>query len=318
MTRVLHIRCGSDIREAIAGLGGDFLEFSDPICQGPVPGGVDFDAYLESRVAYLADTVGAGERDALRARLRAEYEGLGRAGEYDAAILWFEHDLYDQALLIRALSWMQEKAAMPGDLRMVRPDAFLEREGFRGLGQLTLQELAGLEKTAAPVTPQQLECAVRAWRIYSGDDPQAVLELSRDENLPLPYLALALRRHLEELPWTGSGLSLTERLILQSLQDGAGTPVEAFRRILYGADWQPFWGDALFWSVVRRLAEASEPAFAGYAGEREPVSLTEYGRALLEERADWLQNNSPNRWWGGVNLDARPVRWNPCTQSVEE
>lgn len=318
MTRVLHIRCGSDIREAIAGLGGEFLEFSDPICQGPVPGGVDFEAYLDSRVAYLADTVGAGERYALRARLRAEYEGLGRAGEYDAAVLWFEHDLYDQALLIRALSWMQEHGAVPSNLRMVRPDDFLEREGFRGLGQLTRQELAGLENTAAPITPQQLDCAVRAWRIYSGYDPQAVLELSGNEDLPLPYLTLALRRHLEELPWTGSGLSLSEQLILQAVQDGARTPIEVFRRIYNETDWQPFWGDALFWPVVRRLAEAPEPALAGYAGEWEPVALTEYGRALLKGRADWLQSNSPNRWWGGVDLNARLVRWNPHTESIEE
>ena len=35
----LHIRCGSDIRDTLreSGLAGDFLEYSDPVCQGPVP-----------------------------------------------------------------------------------------------------------------------------------------------------------------------------------------------------------------------------------------------------------------------------------------
>jgi hypothetical protein len=35
----VHLRCGSDIRESLrrAGFVGDFLEFSDPYCWGPVP-----------------------------------------------------------------------------------------------------------------------------------------------------------------------------------------------------------------------------------------------------------------------------------------
>ena len=36
----------------------------------------------------------------------------------------------------------------------------------------------------------------------------------------LPFLAAALRRHLEEFPWTTDGLSRTERRILQALERG--------------------------------------------------------------------------------------------------
>lgn len=49
----LHIRCGSDIREALAlgGIPGDYLEFSDPVCQGPLPPGMvdSGDALIERR-----------------------------------------------------------------------------------------------------------------------------------------------------------------------------------------------------------------------------------------------------------------------------
>lgn len=36
----LHVRCGSDIKSTLqeAGFVGDFLEYSDPLCQGPVVG----------------------------------------------------------------------------------------------------------------------------------------------------------------------------------------------------------------------------------------------------------------------------------------
>jgi hypothetical protein len=44
----LHIRCGSDIESALkeAGFVGDFLEYADPLCQGPV---LDEAAWLERR-----------------------------------------------------------------------------------------------------------------------------------------------------------------------------------------------------------------------------------------------------------------------------
>ena len=51
--RTLHVRCGSDIRDTLtqAGFGGDFLEYSDPVCEGPVPDTPDLTAI---RAAYLA------------------------------------------------------------------------------------------------------------------------------------------------------------------------------------------------------------------------------------------------------------------------
>ena len=53
----LHLRCGSDIRDALqtAGFVGDFLEVSDPICQGPVPNNGDL---FTARAAFLADAYG--------------------------------------------------------------------------------------------------------------------------------------------------------------------------------------------------------------------------------------------------------------------
>ena len=36
---MLHIRCGHDIEESLraAGIPGDFLAYTDPVCQGPTP-----------------------------------------------------------------------------------------------------------------------------------------------------------------------------------------------------------------------------------------------------------------------------------------
>lgn len=53
----LHIRCGSDIRDTPrqAGFAGDFLEYSDPVHDGPLPDAPDL---IAARARILAAGVG--------------------------------------------------------------------------------------------------------------------------------------------------------------------------------------------------------------------------------------------------------------------
>ena len=55
--QTLHIRCGSDIRQALrdAGFIGDFLEYSNPYCQGPVPDSPDLQAI---RARFITEAYG--------------------------------------------------------------------------------------------------------------------------------------------------------------------------------------------------------------------------------------------------------------------
>src|SRR5919202_1574308 len=91
--RTLHIRCGSDIRGMLraSGIAGDFLEFSDPVCQGPVPSGLDEAALLEVRANFVAGAYGLTP-EAARRKLAAEAAGLEAAHTCDRIVLWFEHD----------------------------------------------------------------------------------------------------------------------------------------------------------------------------------------------------------------------------------
>jgi len=67
--RVLHIRCGDDIRDKLvaAGIEGDYLSFADPAWLGPPPA---FNAWLAGRAALIAERTKAGLRTA-RSRGRA-------------------------------------------------------------------------------------------------------------------------------------------------------------------------------------------------------------------------------------------------------
>jgi hypothetical protein len=309
--RLVHLRCGSDIRDklAAAGIAGDFVEFADPVCQGPVPGHLDEAELRRVRARFIADAYAPGTYDAALARLEAEAAALNALDGYERIVLWFEHDIYDQTVVIRLLAALRDRPALHNRLFLIAIDSFPGLDRFIGLGQLTPTQLRTLWGSERPVTPAQMDTAARAWAAYTADDPLAVWAVVESNTPDLPFLAPALRRHLQELPWTGDGLSLTERLSLQAVAEGADTPSAVFRRLQHELEPLPFLGDLLHRAILHRLAAAPDPALTPFSVRDDPIALTAFGCRLLVGDADWVAVNGIDKWVGGMCLDGAAVRW---------
>ncbi len=318
--RQLHIRCGSDIKEtlAAAAVPGDFLEFADPVCRGPVPAGVEVAELHRRRGRFIAEAWRQGTAADCQARLEREWAALADAANYDRVILWFEHDLYDQAILIRLLDYFRGLPDLHDRLYLLSTDHVPGIDRFVGYGQLDPTQLAGLLGQERPVTAEMFDLASRAWRALQDPDPTALAALAAEDPPALPYLAAALRRHLQELPWTDSGLSLTQRLTLRAVTEGADTPGRAFHALHTELEERPFLGDLMYWSDIESLTSARRPALTPAAGWRDPIALTEFGRALLAGEADWIAENGVDRWCGGVHLRSPgPLwRWDAASNGV--
>lgn len=302
MLRTAHIRCGSDIRESLgrAGIPGDFIEWSDPLCRGPVPSGMDRTALRRMRAEWIAKHWGQDFQKSLSV-LEAQDAALQSLDSYDRVILWFEHDLYDQATLMGLLDLIGHRR----NLFLLSTDRHPNHERFIGFGQLSPPELAKMIGTEEPVTLRQVEIAREGYALYRDANPENLKDFAdrRETGIALPYLPGALMRHLAELPAQTDGLSLTERLTLQALHDGAETAGQCFRDLTRKLDPQPFLGDLMHWEDVMRLATAPEPAIAPVPEDwRSPVTLTRFGGALLRREAHWTDRNPINRWWGGKQL----------------
>jgi hypothetical protein len=201
--RTLHIRCGSDIRDKLttAGFTGDFLEYADPVCEGPVPNAPDL---TNIRARYLARTYGTAKsltEAQIAAHLQTEDRRLTEAHRYDCVVLWFEHDSYDQLVLARILSRLAEKP-IPTCLELICTDHHPEVPRFNGLGQLEPEALAALSPTRTQVTPDQLTLGQAIWSALRQSGPTAVQTLARTGTPALPITARALWRHLQEPPGT--------------------------------------------------------------------------------------------------------------------
>nr|WP_281392801.1 DUF1835 domain-containing protein [Roseospira goensis] len=319
----MHVRCGSDILEALAqaGFQGDYLEISDPLVQGPVPALRSLDAYHDTRATFIATAYGVPEAKA-RSRLAEQWAALLAADRYDRVVLWFEHDAYDQLILARVLAALHGRRALVGRVTLVLYDP--ARDGatvgrVRGLGELAPAQLRRLWGRQRAVTPALTAQGVRVWDALRQPDPRALGRLAGGTVPGLATMAPALRRWLQDLPWTTDGLGLTERDLLQTLETAGGTAgTGALFRAYLEHDPQPTLGDAMFGAVLRGLAQGPAPAIGKTPPDaddrRAGWTLTDTGRALLAGTVDWGAVGGLDRWMGGTRLvSGQPVwRWDPA------
>ncbi len=307
---MLHIVNGDSTRVGLerSKVPGTFVSWSDVLHEGPTPAGLSSAQWRRVRVQYLASS-GREDRTKIAGQYAREDAAMERWREHEEVIFWFEHDLYDQLLLIRHLEWLSRIA----DRGRTRFSLVCEPVY---LGPLQPKELDALFPTRAPIVDAQLDLGARAWRAFCASEPHDLETLVRGDTSALPFLAGALGRHFEDYPSVKNGLSRSEAQILTAIDEGSSTLHEAFRACAK-MERRIFMGDSTFQTIADGLASGAHPLMiAPPRGSQrsvssDPVSLNDAGREVLGGRADHVRLNGIDKWMGGVHLTAdRCYRWN--------
>jgi hypothetical protein len=284
----------------------------DVLHDGPAPA-VDGDAWHEVRARWLTEAYEArfGET---RASLAAFDRTVTQPGRHDEIVLWFEHDLFDQLLLIRTLDLLG--TAQVRNVSLICIGEFPGVDRFIGLGQLNADQLASLHPRRTSVNPEQYAVASEAWRAFRAADPRELYTLMVRLDDTLRFLPGAIHRLFEEYPSTTNGLSRSADAILRALESGPLDAGVLFPRT-QAEEPRPFMGDLGHLDLVRALASARVPL----VGITPPltVSITDAGRRVLAGRDDAVALNGIDEWRGGVHLvgaDRSPWRWNPDRETL--
>jgi hypothetical protein len=313
---MLHVLNGDVTAHKLrpAGVPGEIVVWADILYEGPVPASLADDERRRLRARFIAESGYASYEEAVRT-YEAWDAALADAARHDEVVLWFEHDLFDQLLLVRHLAWFAGRPAEGLRLSLICIDAYPGVSDFQGLGQLRPEQLAPLLAQRRPVTDAQRELAVRAWRAYTADDPTVLDALARDGTPALPFLAPALHRVLEEYPSLESGLSRGEQSLLDLVADRERTALELYHA-LRRTDDRLHTTDASFARMLRELAAPGRallvldgPATDVPAALDRRVGVTPLGREVLAGRADWGRLGGVDRWIGGVHLASPEPAW---------
>lgn len=298
---VLHVTNGESAAASLrqGGVREPIIAWLDVLHEGPVPA-LPRAELTAVRARFLADVFGA-DASQIGRDLHARDAALAAAG--DQVVLWFDADLYDQLQLLQVLDRLA--ASPPRQLMLVSVGEYAGRAHFGGLGELNGADLVDLRRTAAlEVSGDDLALAARAWKAFTAANPSGLGDLVKVRSAALRFVGEAVERLLQEYPWTGDGLSLTERRALRALAGGAGDRARVFHEV-WAAERRPFAGDSVVFASLDRLVAAG-------LVEREPqLRLTSRGRAVLDGAVDYADAGL-DRWIGGVHLTTPPAwRWDP-------
>ena len=333
-TRFLHVANGTCTTQLIqaAGIPGTLSIWADPLHDGPVPGGLTDEELLEVRTRYhtgpsditFAAWLGSDPSLDPVNDMRQWRAAIERHDLYDELILWFEHDLFDQLNLIQLLTWIRERLPSIKPVSLVCIGSFPGRSEFKGLGELTPDELASLLETRQRPSEPQYALAEHAWQAFREATPEALVNIRQGDTSALPYLAAAITRFLQEYPWTVDGLSRTERRLLE-LASGGGIALSAAFRHMHDGEVAYYMTDTSLAGLAEELSRTSPPLLTlalGSAGNDEglrgTVMLTDTGRAVLARQLDKVATCGIDRWLGGVHLqsDGTLWRWDDTRRSV--
>lgn len=311
----LHVRCGHDIQQQLktCGFEGDFLPMIDPLCIGPIPN--DEKGFVAIRAQYVVDTLlpVMGRKDSEQKVAQFEQGNIHTLldQQYERIVFWVEHDAYDQFMLLRGLSLLEETEGKI--IEIIEFNQFPGTERFIGFGQLPAEAIRSCWQHRKPVTAKLFSQAKRCWQAIQAPTPQPLVNLLEQHELDcLPNIKAVMKRHLQELPHSESGLSFTQHLALQILNEqNALINVKDWFQKYQQQEPLPTLGDAMFYALLLPLTQVENPLFTVESLDKnwweQQVNISENGRECLNGHSTFLQDY----WVGGIHNQAnRRWTWN--------
>ena len=301
MKRILNITNGDVTVDLMrqAKIPGEFLPWQDVLHEGPVPGGLSLKELSTVRAWYVAKQGWASEREAFK-NFQERDNAIFSFSDYDQVILWFENDLYDQLQLLQILDWLIKHDWGKTKITIICEDGYL--------GLLSAKEFIRLQKTAKPVTGDQVMLAAKGWNAFCAKTPDEIINMLGESTEALPFLHNAFIRLMEEYPSVKNGLSRTEQQALELIKSGVSNPIEIFNQSQAMED-HAFIGDTVFWTKLKQLMTCDPPLLETSEGllspekiHRQEITITQAGDAVLAGKNNFLEMAHLDHWLGGVHL----------------
>lgn len=217
-------------------------------------------------------------------------------------------------ILIRLLDWFARRELGHTRLSLICIGEYPGVPGFRGLGEVQADQLGPLLDTRLDVLLPQIQLGHAAWRAFTGSDPVSMENLLAADTTPLPFLAGAFERLLEEFPSTHNGLARSEQQALRAVAESGSTTAGRMFLAIQNMEERSFMGDTSFWRILTRLAAEPHPLLhiSGRTEEsfsKRTVDITELGRQVLVGNEDYVRLRGIDKWIGGVHLHDAESRW---------
>ncbi|HEY4194557.1 MAG TPA: DUF1835 domain-containing protein [Mucilaginibacter sp.] len=236
MNTILHVLNGDSTAHSFehTGLEGDLLVWREILSQGPLEGDISSADFWKAREAWIGKTF----KDVPEHYQEYVLNPLEKLSEpYGEINLWFEFDLHCQANLLGVMAMLSDNTDLsPPSVYLICPGDFPGKSDFRGMGELTGEELEYLyDNIRLQLSETDFVIAGEAWRLYTQGDADKI-EKWLDINTfwgSLHFLKPAMGAHLQRLRVNENGLNAIEQKLLDIYNSGIKN-----KHAIYQAFWQ--------------------------------------------------------------------------------
>lgn len=313
---MLHIVNGDSVGERLkeANIEGDIVVWRDIYSFGPVFSDMAAEHNVSIRAHYLEQALAIPYVEYAQS-IVTQQSVLSSLHKYNEIVLWFEHDLFDQAMLGYILHQLLQLPLGETKLQLLCIGEYPGIEPFHGLGQLTSKQLKSLYGAWSAIGKQELELGSKFWQAYTSTDIEKHIDFLHTDSSALPFAKAAFEAHLKRLPSTYNGLGIIEQVTLACVASGIHSPYPLFEQVsnqlqLLGM------GDLEYWYYLNRMAQEPNPLIHVKGGvdgfptythsvstfDNYFITLTELGRNVLNGEEVWASLTVNDRWYGGLHI----------------
>lgn len=310
---MLHITDGESVAGTLreSAIPGIVSTYGDLMYEGPAPARLDDHAWLDVRAHFLAEA-GYANLEEARQYLKSCENTLAVFSQHNEIVIWLDNKLSNQLILIKVLDWFSRRDLDGVKLSLICIGRYPGLNHFVGLGALTADQLVSLADTRLPVGEVHYRTAQAAWNAFTSPNPTDIERFIATDTSALPFVADALRRHLEQFPSADNGLSRTERQALSVLHEHGRLSGGQLFVAVQRQEEHVFMGDTSFYRMMADLSKAPHSLVRiSNPSQHTPgeVAITAAGRKVIEGRADHIDLNGIDRWIGGVHLKGPKAMW---------
>ncbi|OIK13078.1 hypothetical protein BIV60_14825 [Bacillus sp. MUM 116] len=306
---MIHIVNGDVVGDKLKQIDGDVIVWREMYEFGPLRLTWSKEEQLKKRAHFFEEKLGIPSKLFIQ-NCETQNRLLSEISKSREIILWFEHDRYDQTMLMYLLTELSSLGYE--NLSMISIDQYPGISPFYGLGQLSTKQLMGLLDSRKKITGEQIHEAISGWKAYNSSDKNAIEKWIISEKHSLPFLLQVLQDHKSYFPTIQTGLNEVEYLALSFINNG-----ECLFYDLLSSIMEMRINDGLsnlhFAAILVELMKGpysllkSEIPLPNYPkpDSNPRLELTSYGLDVLNRKKNRMNLVEIDWWVGGVHLRSR-------------
>lgn len=279
MSSQLHITNGDAFTQRLQQLkyNGDIITWREMLCEGKTETNVGSESFWKTRFEFLHKNYNVSKSWFIEKTLK-EYRSLCNHKQQDEIVLWFEYDLFCQINMLAVLSWLKTHRRH-AQITLACSGDQIEAGKYRGLGELTDQEIQDLYRNRIQLTQDDIEFADYVWQLYCSDNPIRLENLSDYSAYQFPYLEPSVKAHLRRFPTIKNGLNAVENRVLQiAAEEKPASKKALMQALLSNQGWYGF-GDTQYQRILTTL----KPLFSSF----NPTRLSKKGQEILHNETSY-------------------------------